>query len=281
MAEDTNFKTGDSLWALTRKILARLNQGISTSGGGGGGGGGGAVTIADGTASGGAAVVGNALTIGGNLATVSNVSVVNDGHLSSIASITNPVTVAQATAANLKVDLSGTGANATALKVDGSAVTQPVSGNVGGKTFVLKVNPTISTSVYVAGNTIGAIQTLTNAVTVSSGTGILESLILLDKSNQKAPMDIFIFESNPAAATTTDHAAFVFSTDNLKVIARVSVTAGDYVTVNSNAIAIKTGLGIAVKANGSANLYAVAVTSSTPTYAGANDLQWVWGILQD
>src|SRR5581483_8891861 len=33
----------------------------------------------------------------------------------------------QGTAANLKVDLSGTAANATAIKVDGSAVTQPVS----------------------------------------------------------------------------------------------------------------------------------------------------------
>jgi len=37
------------------------------------------------------------------------------------------VTVQQSTAANLKVDLSGTSANATAIKVDGSAVTQPVS----------------------------------------------------------------------------------------------------------------------------------------------------------
>lgn len=45
--------------------------------------------------------------------------------------VTQPVsgtlTVQQSTAANLKVDLSGTAANATAIKVDGSAVTQPVS----------------------------------------------------------------------------------------------------------------------------------------------------------
>ncbi len=38
------------------------------------------------------------------------------------------VKVTQDTAANLKVDLSGTAANATALKVDGSAVNQPVTG---------------------------------------------------------------------------------------------------------------------------------------------------------
>jgi hypothetical protein len=44
--------------------------------------------------------------------------------------VSGTVTVQQSTAANLKVDLSGTGANATALKVDGSGVTQPVSGTV-------------------------------------------------------------------------------------------------------------------------------------------------------
>lgn len=36
------------------------------------------------------------------------------------------LTVVQSTASNLKVDLSGTGANTTAIKVDGSAVSQPV-----------------------------------------------------------------------------------------------------------------------------------------------------------
>lgn len=44
--------------------------------------------------------------------------------------VSGTVTVTQGTAANLKVDLSGTAANATAIKVDGSAVTQPISGSV-------------------------------------------------------------------------------------------------------------------------------------------------------
>lgn len=41
--------------------------------------------------------------------------------------VSGTVTVQQSTASNLKVDLSGTAANTTALKVDGSAVTQPIS----------------------------------------------------------------------------------------------------------------------------------------------------------
>jgi len=44
--------------------------------------------------------------------------------------VSGTVTVQQSTASSLKVDLSGTAANATAIKVDNSAVTQPVSGTV-------------------------------------------------------------------------------------------------------------------------------------------------------
>lgn len=44
--------------------------------------------------------------------------------------ISGTVTVQQGTASSLKVDLSGTAANSTAIKVDGSGVTQPVSGTV-------------------------------------------------------------------------------------------------------------------------------------------------------
>jgi hypothetical protein len=186
-----------------------------------------------------------------------------------ISTITNPVTVAgavtsivsQATAANL---------NAT------------VTGNVGGFTFSLQVNPAISTSAYVAGNVVGGIQILTGAMRTVGGTGILESLVILDRTPASAPMDIFIFSSNPAAATTTDHTTFVWSTDALKVIARISILTTDYVTVAAEAVAVKSGLGIAVKSVGTANLYAVAITSATPTYgAPPNSLQFTWGILQD
>lgn len=44
--------------------------------------------------------------------------------------IDGTVTVTQSTASNLKVDLSGTATNTNAIKVDGSATTQPVSGQL-------------------------------------------------------------------------------------------------------------------------------------------------------
>ncbi len=303
---------GDSLWSLTRKLLKGFADGTFSSGGGGGGGGG-AVTMAAGAVSAGAysadsigpgSISAGALSLGAFAADSIAAGAIGAAALATgafstgsisagaaadgwdvtqgaktDAAVTNPA-LSGSVIALLKGILTDLAAGIVVSQATAANLKAQVSGNVGGLTFTSKQLPTISTSVYVAGYTVGAIQTLTNAVTKSGGTGILESLTLLDKSNQKAAMDIFIFDVNPAAATTTDHAAFVFSTNDVNVIARVSVAASDYVTVNSEAIAVKSGLGIAVQASGSANLYAVAVTSGTPTYA-ATALQWVWGILQD
>lgn len=76
----------------------------------------------------GKSIIAGETTAGGG--SMVNVKVNPSGALTVESTITGTVTVAQATASNLKVDLSGTGANATAIKVDGSAVTQPVSGTV-------------------------------------------------------------------------------------------------------------------------------------------------------
>jgi hypothetical protein len=75
--------------------------------------------------------------------------------------VSGTVTVTQGTASNLKVDLSGTGANTTALKVDGSAVTQPVSGtvtaNAGSGTFAVSgtVTANAGTGTFTVGQATG------------------------------------------------------------------------------------------------------------------------------
>lgn len=250
MGVGTKWAQGDSLWSMTKKLLDGFNSGAFV-GGGGGGGGGGAVTVADG-----------ADVTQGSLADAVIPPAGLPGNYSAI-------TILKSIYATLNGQL--------AVQVFGSL--GPVSGNVGGLTYSIQINPTISTAAYSAGFVVGGIQTLTNAFTAKH-TGILESVTLLDKSAQNAPMDLLVFQVTPAAATTADHGAFAWSTDNLNLIARVSIMAGDYVAVKSQSIAMKTGLGIVVKGTGT-GLFVVAVTSGTPTYAGANDLQWTWGILQD
>lgn len=78
--------------------------------------------------------------------------------------VSGTVTVTQATAANLKVDLSGTSANATALKVDASATTQPTTLSYQGT-----VTDDYNTSAALAA---GSTVTL-DSTNIGSGTGHL------------------------------------------------------------------------------------------------------------
>lgn len=370
MADDsnTNFKTGDGEYNILRKILARLNLGISTSGGGGGGGGG-AVTVADGadvtqgainsprsgspdqdstvigilkaiflqtltlvnptenaSNNSDTIVVGTALTASGvgAVADASNTNPATAGSMISflkgllstlLGPSSNGLKVQNLTAANLKVDGSGvtqpvsgtvaiTNANldvalSTRLKPADTlaavtAITNPVTvaqataaslnatvvGNIGGFTTVIKDATAVTAAAYSAGNAVGGKRTLTNAVR-TPGTGILQSVTILDRANQKAAMTVFIFDQNPAAATITDRAAFVFSTDDLNVIAQVNFSAGDYTTTNSKAVACISGLNIPLKAASGTTLYAAVVTSGTPTFANTTDVQVEFGIFQD
>jgi hypothetical protein len=177
--------------------------------------------------------------------------------------------------------LTDTQLRASAVPVSLAASTT-VLGNVGGKTTSIKDTTAVSTSpAYTSGDAVGAKRTLANAVTVAGGTAILESIMILDRANQKSDLEILIFDSDPSGATITDNAAFVYSTDDLKVIARIPVSAADYVTLNSKAVACLKGLGVVLKANGGTSLYAAVVAVGTPTFAATTDLQVIFGLLQD
>lgn len=154
-------------------------------------------------------------------------------------------------------------------------------GSIGGNTFTLAVTQTTNASAYEAGDAVGGKITITSAMRTSGGTGVLQSIHLIDKGNQKAAMELLIFDSDPTAATITDDTAFVYSTDISKQIARIPIAASDYVTLNSIATASLGGLSRIVKASGSANLYAALVTTGTPTYISTSDIIITFGILQD
>ena len=83
---------------------------------------------------------------GTNVATVSAAGAVKVDGSGVTQPVSGTVTVQQSTASSLKVDLSGTAANATALKVDGSAVTQPVSGTFWQATQPVSIAATVATS---------------------------------------------------------------------------------------------------------------------------------------
>lgn len=163
----------------------------------------------------------------------------------------------------------------------GLAASEEHVGGVGGSSVLVTPTVTISTSIYAAGDVIGDELTLTNAMRVSSGSGVLHSIAVFDADNEKAAFDILLFESDPAG-TYTDNAAASWNTaDFAKFLGRVNVATTDYLTVNSRALAVKTGIGLTVKASGSRNLYAVLIATGTPTYTATTDLTLRFGFLQD
>jgi len=139
--------------------------------------------------------------------------------------------------------------------------------------YVVTPTITVDTNAFTSGDSIGGKITLTNAMEVSGGSAILDQITLIDRANQKPVCEIFIFESDPSAATITNNAAFVFSTDDTLVIARIVLASGDWTTTNSKGVACVKNIGALVKAVGSKNLYAAIVTTSTPTFVATTDLK--------
>lgn len=152
-------------------------------------------------------------------------------------------------------------------------------GEVGGSGKCVKVALVVTAALYTAGNSIGGKITIANAVRVSGGVSLLASIQILDRSNQKPAGTIYIFDADPSVATLTDKTAFVFSTDDLKVVAQIPVSAGDYVTTNTKASANLANLAREVQAASGTTLYAAFVTTSTPTFAATSDVQIIFGLI--
>jgi hypothetical protein len=145
------------------------------------------------------------------------------------------------------------------------------------KTIV--VTPAITAGVYHASDNIGGKMKLTDALRDDGGSALLVSLVVTDKANQKPVMQVVLFESDPSAATLTDNAAIVFSTDIAKVVAIIDVPSTSWYTVGSMGIATVGPLSKAVEAAaGSNNLWAAAMVAGTPTFAAVSDLTFKFGL---
>jgi hypothetical protein len=155
-------------------------------------------------------------------------------------------------------------------------------GQIGSHSSVIRPTITISTSPYAAGDVIGGKLTLTNAMRVSSGTGWLNSISIVDTDNEKAEITFLFF--NADFTSPADNAAWSWnSADFGKVLGHVVMGGTDapYLTIGGEAVCTRTGIGLALAANGTANIYTVGVLTAAPTYGATTDLRVAFGIIQD
>jgi len=145
----------------------------------------------------------------------------------------------------------------------------------------IAVTPTVSTSpAYSSGDAVGGLQVLTGAIRLNAGTSLLRSITITDKGNQKVAFDIIFFNAAPTAPT--DNAAYAtLGTDIAKVVGRVRILTTDYDTVNSIGLASQLNIGLVMASGATQNLWAIVVTTGTPTYASTTDLTFTYNFEQN
>lgn len=147
---------------------------------------------------------------------------------------------------------------------------------------VISVTPVVSTSAYGAADQVGGIQTLTGACEIVGKPGVIESIVILDKAKQKAAMTIFFFNSLPTVASSDNAALDITDAEMAKAIGHVAIAAADYQDVANSSLACKiVSPGLPIPATGSPSIYAVMMTTGTPTLGSTSDLVVRYMVRQD
>lgn len=147
-------------------------------------------------------------------------------------------------------------------------------------TTLIQVTPTISTSIYAAKDCVGGIMTFANACRNSGEGGILESVTIVDLDRERALTDLVLFSAT-VSGTATDNAAFdPTDADLLNCVGVIPILTGDYFDFNDNAVASRSGIGLAYKC-AATSLFGVLVARTTPTYTGTSDLSVTIGVVPD
>lgn len=171
----------------------------------------------------------------------------------------------------------GTADSTTVVPADG---TKGLRVDPRGSTTLVSATPTISTSQYTAKDAIGGVMTFSSAARVSGAGGIVESVVIVDKDQELAAMDLVLLSAT-VAGTTTDNAAWDPNDSDLaNVVGVIPILTGDYSDFNDNSVAARSGIGMAYTC-AATSLFGVLVARGTPTYTGTSDISVILGLLPD
>lgn len=146
----------------------------------------------------------------------------------------------------------------------------------------ISVTPTITAGAYGSGDCLGGLMTFANAARVSGGSGIVQSICVLDKTQaQRAAMDLLFFDrsvtvagdNNPVATSDGDMA-------NCLGVVQIGPYNSAWPGTPLNSFASLFNVGLPFVLNGT-DLFVQAVVRATPTYTSTTDLVFILTILQD
>lgn len=151
---------------------------------------------------------------------------------------------------------------------------------VGGKTGYVEVETVVDTNAYISGDLLFDTTAIPMALDEANGTGIIHSVILLDKNDQAGALDLIFLRSSTSLGTI-NNALNISDTLADEIIGVVEIVAGDYVDLINSQIVCKTNLGIGFQGDDVQKIYVAAISRDTKTYSAAASLTLKISILQD
>lgn len=147
---------------------------------------------------------------------------------------------------------------------------------------IVPVTLSLDTSAYANGDVLAATQVVDGALRITNGTGVLESIAVLDEDDQTAyAFDVYILSANVALGT--ENAAISITDANARnILGVVSFAAADAKDLINSKLYYKSNLGIPLVAITDTDdiAVAVAVLTGTPTHS-ASGVTMRLGIRQD
>ena len=134
-------------------------------------------------------------------------------------------------------------------------------------------------NIYADGDVLAATQELTSAVRASGGTGVMQSIGLIDDDDQGAALDIVILDSNVSIGSENAPVS-IADGDADNILGIIQVTASDYIDLVNSQWAQAVFDAIVVSPASGTSLWIAAISRGTGTYT-TSGITIRFGIVQD
>ncbi len=150
---------------------------------------------------------------------------------------------------------------------DSNSIYLSRNGNVGGFTTKIYTTITTSTVTYTAGDNLGGIITVTNALRTTAGTGALTDLQIWSTETQSLACTVDIWSASPSGSFV-NNTAQVITGDQAVWLGSVTFAASDYITTGTIVRAHLKNLNIPISGQAARSIFLTIVGSGAPAWTG-------------
>jgi hypothetical protein len=135
---------------------------------------------------------------------------------------------------------------------------------------IITVTPTLDTSIYASGDVLFTTTAIPNAVRANDAIAQLQSLVIVDKDDQKPEIALKFWSSNVTYGAFNG-APSISDSDAASCLGRVNIVTADYDDDGGVSTAFKDNIGKILKAaSGTRTIYITGkLTSGTPTHTAS------------